>query len=178
MDLEDKVKLAIKGDDKSFYELIQLRKETLYRVAYTYVKNQEDSLDILSETVYKAYVSIKKLKEPKYFNTWLTRIMVNTAIDFIRKNKKVVYLDDNPLSEAVYNEDFNEDRMDLFDAVDKLNEKHKSIIILKYFEDMTLKEIADVMECPLGTVKTNLHRALEQLRSNLKKEEDLEYGQV
>jgi RNA polymerase sigma-70 factor (ECF subfamily) len=173
LELNEKVKLAQKGDDNVFYELMDERKKTLYITAYTYVKNKDDALDIVHDTVLKAYTNIKKLKEPQFFNTWLTRILINCSIDFIRKNKKVVSLAETTSLHAAINQDFNEQSLDLFNAISKLNEKSKTIVILKYFQDMTLTEIADMLNSPLGTVKTNLHKALKELRIELREEGEL-----
>lgn len=170
MNLGEKVKKAQKGDDNAFYELISEKKEVLYKLAYTYVKNKDDALDIIQETVYKAYMSIGKLKEPKFFNTYITRILINCALDLIKKNKNLVYtelLSENNLSTPLA----MEKNLDLHDAIDKLNEKYKTIIILKYFQDFTLSEISEILQCPIGTVKTNLHKALKELRIQLYEEE-------
>lgn len=171
LDLEEKVLKAKKGDDNAFYELISERKEMLYRTAYTYVKNKDEALDILDETIYKAYISIKKLKDPRFFNTYLTRILINISLDHIRKNKKinVVELKDNiPIEKA--NLSF-EEKHDLKEAVNKLDEKYKTVIILKYFQDMTIQEISDTLSCPLGTIKSQLHKALKLLKIDLKEGE-------
>lgn len=170
MEIEDKIKSAQRGNDDAFYELINEKKEILYKTAFTYVKNKEDALDIVQETVYKSYISIKKLKEPKYFNTWLVRILINCSIDFMRKNKKNINLNE-AISDTSYQHESKEETIDLYSAVDKLKDKYKTVVILKYFQDMTLQEIADVMECPLGTVKTNLHNALKELKLELKEGE-------
>jgi RNA polymerase sigma-70 factor (ECF subfamily) len=172
LDLHEKVRLAKNGDDNAFYDLINERKETLYITAYTYVKNKEDALDIVHDTVLKAYTSIKKLKEPHFFNTWLTRILINCSIDFIRKNKKIVSLDENTNLYASVNQDFREDALDLYNSISKLNEKSKTIVILKYFQNMTLVEISEMLNYPLGTVKSNLHKALKELRIDLIEEGD------
>ena len=66
-----------KIDKAVFIELFHQREEVLYRIAYMYVKNEDDALDIVNEAVCKAYSSVKRLKEPKYFNTWITRILIN-----------------------------------------------------------------------------------------------------
>lgn len=84
---ELKVKRAINGDEKAFIELIEKQREKLYRVAYAYVKNEEDALDIVQETVYKAYISIDTLRKPKYFNTWLTKILINISLATLKKIK-------------------------------------------------------------------------------------------
>lgn len=167
MQTEEKVIMAKKGDDNTFYDLIQQRKEMLYRTAYLYVKNDQDALDIVGETVYKAYLSIKNLKHPGYFNTWITRILINCALNHIKKTKKEL-----PLEEPLYKtrpaaSGDREAIIDLYSALDQLNDRYKTVIIFKYFQDMTLSQIAEVMQHPLGTVKTYLHKALKELRSNI-----------
>ena len=171
MELEQKIIKAKKGDDNAFYELISERKEMLYKTAFTYVKNKEDALDILNETVYRAFISIKRLKEPEFFNTWLTRILINCALDTLRKDKKVLQLDEQAGIANLSSNLAQEDVFDLNIAVDSLKEKYKTIVILKYFQDMTLAEISEVMQCPLGTVKTNLYKALKELKINLEEVE-------
>ena len=90
-----KIKLAQKGDDNAFYELISESKSQLYKTAFAYVKNKEEALDIVSDTVYKAYISIKKLKQPSFFNTWLTRILINTSLDYIKKSSRATSFEEN-----------------------------------------------------------------------------------
>ncbi|MBC8061076.1 MAG: sigma-70 family RNA polymerase sigma factor [Clostridiaceae bacterium] len=171
MDLEEKIIKAKKGDDNAFYELISERKDILYKTAFTYVKNKEDALDILNETVYRAFISIRKLKEPRFFNTWITRILINCALDTIRKDKKVLQLHEQKGLVSLSNTLPQEEVFDLYTAVDGLKERYKTIVILKYFQDMTFAEIAEVLQCPLGTVKTNLYKALQELRINLEEVE-------
>lgn len=172
MELEEKIRLAKKGDDNVFYEIIEERKKILYITAYTYVKNQEDALDIVHDAVLKAYVGIKKLKEPRFFNTWLTRILINCAIDHIRKNKKTEVLDENTDSGFTVSIGPREETMDLYNAISRLNEKCKTVVILKYFQNLTIEEISQVLDYPIGTVKSNLHRALKELRLELAEEGD------
>jgi RNA polymerase sigma-70 factor, ECF subfamily len=173
LELEERVRLAKKGDENVFYELIEERKKTLYITAYTYVKNQQDALDIVHDTVLKAYIGIKKLKEPRFFNTWLTRILINCSIDHLRKNKKTEVLDENTNSRLAVNIDSSEESLDLYNAITKLNEKCKIVVTLKYFQNLTLEEISQVLDYPLGTVKSTLHKALKELRLELSEEGDL-----
>lgn len=91
---EIKVKRAIKGSDKDFYYLMTLYKEKIYRTAYAYLKNEDVTLDVFQETVCKVYVSIRTLKEPKYFETWLIRIAINISINAYQKNKKLIYIEE------------------------------------------------------------------------------------
>lgn len=168
VDFNEKVLRARLGDDNAFAELIGERKEMLYRTAFTYVKNKDDALDIVGETIYKAYISIKKLKEPQFFNTWLTRILINISLDHIKKNKKLLPFEgEMAMNESVSSRDPAE-LLDLYYAVDRLEPKCKTIVILKYFQDFTLAQIAEVMECPIGTVKTYSMKDLKYAPHTLK----------
>lgn len=171
MDVEDKAKLAISGDEKAFEYLMEINKEGLYRAAFAYVKNEQDALDLLQETVYKAYISIDKLKEPKYFKTWLTRILINNAINFIKKNKKIEHItDDIANGSKSYEGNTVDERMDILSSIKKLEDKYQTVIVLKYFQDLTITEISEVLNCPSGTVKTYLNKALSKLRISMGEE--------
>jgi len=170
VDTNGKIKLAQKGDDNAFYELISEQKSQLYKTAFAYVKNKEEAMDIVSDTVYKAYISIRKLKEISFFNTWLTRILINTSLDCINKNSRVLSFEENLNSNTGIIIKDDDQIIDLKVAVDKLHGEYKTIVILKYFQDMTLVEIAKILQCPLGTVKTRLHKALGELKLDLKEE--------
>ena len=152
-------KEAIK-DDKAFEKLIEHYKEYLYKTAYLYVKNGADALDIVGETIYKSFIGRKKFKDYSFFKTWITRILINNAIDLLKKKKKLSSVDNNVIN-----------YIDLYDAIDLLNIKYKNAIIMRYFNGMTIEEIAKVMELPEGTVKTYLHRGKQCLARLLKEEE-------
>jgi len=165
---KDKIKKAKKGNKKAFQDLIEGEKNKLYRMAYIYVKNEHDALDIVQETIVKAFASIKNLKEDSYFSTWITRILINTALDFIQKNKKVIHLNECNSSQL---EQINVDEyMDLVQAIQKLGEPYQTVIILRYYKDFTIKQIAETLNCPEGTVKTHLHRAIKLLKKDLRRE--------
>ena len=85
MDIAKLVDMAKKGNDEAFEQLISSVRAKLYRTAYSYVRNEQDALDIYQETIYKAYISLKELKKPESFQSWITRILVSKCIDFIRK---------------------------------------------------------------------------------------------
>ncbi|MQR97598.1 sigma-70 family RNA polymerase sigma factor [Fictibacillus phosphorivorans] len=164
------VEKAKKGDQKAFMQLIDQEKEKLYRMAFMYVKNENDALDIVQDTVYKALISIKNIKDVSLFSTWITRILINTSLDFIKKKKKIVPIDQDFLER--FEEDNQpsilEERLDLLHAINDLDEKYKTVVILRYYQDFTVKQIADILEYPEGTVKTTLHRAINKLRSLMK----------
>lgn len=172
LDLKETIKNAQSGDDSAFSTLIKLNKEKLYKTAYLYVKNEEEALDILSDAVCKAYLNIKKLKEPEFFNTWIMRILINTASDTLKKKKRLRYIDDYEKFKIV-DEKFCStiaEKVDLYKAIDCLNINYKNIIILKFFEDMTIKEISTVLKRPEGTIKVYLSRAIKKLKIELKED--------
>jgi RNA polymerase sigma-70 factor (ECF subfamily) len=158
--------------DKDITALIVDRKDVLYKIAFLHLKNEEDSLDAVNEAILKAYKSYKKLKEPKLFNTWITRILINCANDHLKKRNKTIYLEDFHLNirlkDLISEEKDIDQEMDLYDAVDKLKGLSKTVIILKYFEDYTIDNIAEILSCSTSKVKNNLHKALTQLRKELK----------
>lgn len=161
----EKIEKAKKGDAQSFYELITERRELLYKTAYLYVKNEQDALDIVGETVYLAYRSIAKLKHPEYFTTWLVKIIINQALQSLKKSRPSwPLLTERDLAGLEAGLDV-EDRLDLLEAVDRLTEPYKTVIILKYLHDLPNSQIAEILEAPVGTVKTHLHRALKKLKT-------------
>jgi RNA polymerase sigma-70 factor (ECF subfamily) len=167
MDISELVRKAKKGDNAAFAELIQSSQEKLYRIAYSYVRNKDDALDIVSESVYKAFVNLESLKNPSYFNTWIIRIAINQSINFINKGRKVM-LKENIELNAAKNTPEPDEAFDLHTAMDRLDENQKAVIILKYFEDLTIAQVAEIMNRPVGTIKTYLHGALKNLRLELK----------
>lgn len=164
------IKRAMEGDKESFITLIKKYKIYLYKIAYSYVKNEEDALEILQECTYRAMINIKNIKNITSFKYWLTRIVINCALDFIKNNKKIYPLNDEieifPVKESVS----IDEKLDLYNAIDILRDNYKTVIILKYFNDMTIESIANVMDIPENTVKTYLRRAKENLNKILKED--------
>lgn len=155
--------------EDSFLSLVTKNQEKLYRIAYSYVKNKDDALDIVQESVYKAYISYHKVKEKRYENTWLVRIVINTSIDFLKKNNKVIALDMGYMENMKDSKSENiHTKVIVEEALDKLNEKQKTVVILRYFEDMKLEDIASILDAPVSTIKTTLYRALKDMKVNLK----------
>ncbi|MEH7112876.1 sigma-70 family RNA polymerase sigma factor [Neobacillus niacini] len=168
------VKKAQKGNDKAFLTLFQEYEEEIYRMAYIYVKNQNDALDVVQETAYRSFKSIKNLKEPKYFKTWLVKIAINCALDILRKRQKVIPL--RPRQEELISEEAKDDivlEITLRDLFELLTEEEKSVIILRFYQDLTINEVAGTLDIPLGTAKTILYRSIKKLRHELKGEDVL-----
>jgi RNA polymerase sigma-70 factor (ECF subfamily) len=168
--MEERVKAAKSGDSEAFRQLMDAEKMKLYAIALSYLKNEDDALEAVQETVCRAYVKLGKLREPRYFRTWLTRILIHCCIDEQKRKRKTMPLftvTDTLASDLALDEKW---RMRM--EIGRLPANLRHIIILKYYEDMTLPEIARVLDKPEGTVKTWLNRALKLLRKALRKEEE------
>ncbi|EJT6501107.1 sigma-70 family RNA polymerase sigma factor [Clostridium perfringens] len=162
------IKESMKGNKESFGILIKNNKEYLYKMAFLYVKDEQDALEVIHETVYRAFLNIEKLKKEKFFNTWITRILINVSIDFLKKKGKNEMLDESTPIRKERCEISTEEKLDLYNAIDLLNDNYKTVIIMMYFNDMKIKDISKVMEIPENTVKTYLRRAKQALGEVLK----------
>lgn len=163
-------KKAKNGDSDAFTELYKIYKIYLYKIAYSYVKDEGKALDILQECAYKGFLNVHKLKNPSIFKTWITRILINVSIDYMKKDSKIIYLDN--ASALVYNDEniSLEEKMDLYSAIDILKDNYKTVIILRYFNNMSINDIACTMDIPSNTVKSHLRRAKEALNKTLKED--------
>jgi RNA polymerase sigma-70 factor, ECF subfamily len=163
------VKKAVNGDKDSFIQLVDPIKEKLYRIAFVYLKNEDDALDCIHDGIIKAIKSLDTLKEPQYFNAWITRIIVNVCKDYIKKNNKVVLVDINNYENTLISEDNQNDiNEEIKIALNKLSENERDLIIMRYLEDKSLKDIVSNTNLPLGTVKSRLNRTLIKLRKYMR----------
>lgn len=163
------VKKAIKGDRNSFEELINIYFDRLYKEAYLRCKYEDDAKEIVQETIYKAYKNINTLKEPKYFKTWISKILINVANDYLRKNGIVDlnHKEEDYICE-VHNDNNVEVKIDLYNAIDELEDKYKDAIILRYINDLKLEEISIILDRPVNTIKTHLRKAIKDMKNLLK----------
>lgn len=160
---------AKSGDTDAFQALIHEDKENLYKMAYIYMKNEDDALEVFQETIYKALKSITTLKSNHYFSTWLTKILMNTAIETLRKKKKIVLMSHDIIKDFSGAESTHpEVQIDLLEAMDSIDEKYKTVLLLRFYEDYTIGQIAEFLACPEGTVKTNIRRGLANLKQKMK----------
>ena len=134
-------------------EYIKDNQEKLYRIAFSYSKNEEAALDIVQEAITKALKNINKLSEESYIKTWFYRILINESLQYIRKNKRILTYELEAIENKVdCNVDFAEG-LDVYKYVQDLNEKLKTVIILRFFEDMKISEIAKITKTNESTVK-------------------------
>lgn len=137
------IKVRGRSLEKRFEKSVIENKESFYRLAYYYVKNHHDAMDILQESILlKGYSSLSKIKDESAIDKYLNRIIINTAIDFIRKNSKMIFTDDECLKEKIV--DFDEN--DINYAVEDLEPELKSIIVLKYFHGYKISEVAEILD--------------------------------
>lgn len=157
------------------YRLIEENKENLYRLAYSFVKNRDEALDIVQDTIYKAIVSIDSLRNPEFLKSWLYRIAINCAHNSLRKTRRIIFMDMSILENVMYHSDNKCDEIfDVRQALAKLDLKYKTVIILRFFEDMTLESVAEILDVPVSTVKSRLYRGLQKLKIDLQEVEHLE----
>lgn len=144
-------------------DFIVENRDSAYRLAYSYVHEREDALDIVQDSVCKALSSVKSLDRPDAVKTWFYRIVINTAIDFIRRHKKHLFVEVDRLAAA--NDSYSD--FDLSSAIASLSTANKTVIVLRFHENMKLDEIATVMNENLSTTKTRLYSSLKKLRVQL-----------
>ena len=159
------LKLRGKTLEIKFEECVTCNKEKFYRLAYTYVKNSHDAMDILQESILKGYSNLSKVKDIIALDKWMNRIIINTALDFLRKSSKETVIDKESIivDKVATTADEN-----LSYAIDALDPGLKTIIILKYFHGYTINEVADILEISVSTVKNRMHKALSLLRVDIK----------
>ena len=175
------VQLAQQGNTHAFRQLFEENKRKVFSLAFQYTKNKEDAEDILQETFIKAYHSLNKFKaqDNTNFSSWLYRIGINASIDHLRKNKmkKDNYIDSDQIPSISSDEGFShpehavrikEIRTKLELTLNKLPKGQRMVFILRHYQQLSVKEIADYMECSEGSVKKQLFRAVETFKKKLK----------
>lgn len=169
-----------KKDKNAFMELFKGYEKYLYKLCYSYVQNEQDALDIMQEIYIKIFRNIVKFNEKMPFHPWFRRVAVNTCINF----KRAIKYNTVSINEDKENSHSLEEQLSSGNDVEKyieqqdlsniiktqltlLSPKHRMVILLRYFEDLSYEEIATVLDMPIGTVKTNLFRARNLLKNKL-----------
>ena len=154
------VKKAQKRDDQAFVELMETYKSSMYKVARSYLHRDEDIADAVSQTILDCYDNIVKLHDPKYFKTWMIRILINNCKDMIRQNQKEHLLEAPPEKGEECMELKNYEFQELMNSLD---DKYRVILLLYYGEGFKIREIAQILEMDENTVKTRLSRGRKKL---------------
>ena len=143
-----------------------------YRLAYSYVKNADEALDVVQEAAIKAFVHRSSLRNPQNIKAWFYRILVNESLTWLRRNRRMYTVPSDYL-EGMQSEERTErfdENLDLYKAVLQLDPKLRTVVLLRFFEGMKLEDIAVVTNARLSTVKTRLYRALKELKTMLGEE--------
>lgn len=172
----------MKGNQDAFEDIVTFFQHRLYHVCYRMLGNAQEAEDIAQEAFVRAYVNIHTFDQKRKFSTWLFRIATNLCIDRIRKKKPDYYLDAevpgteglDMYSQLAASGELPEEEVEKMEMqqrvqyeISRLPDKYRSVIILRYMEELSLQEIGDILELPLGTVKTRVHRGREVLRKQM-----------
>ena len=157
------IKRAPKHDTDAFIQLIEEYKTALYKVAKTYLKNEEDVADVIQGTILSAYEHIGELKTVSYFKTWLIRILINHCTDVVRQQKRVVSMEQAEEQTGT----FLESDYEFYELIRELPEKDRTIFLLYYGECFNAREIAELLGWNENTVKSRLQRGRKKLKQVL-----------
>ncbi|MCK9478065.1 MAG: sigma-70 family RNA polymerase sigma factor [Firmicutes bacterium] len=152
--------------NKLFNDYLVTNLDLAYRFAFTFVKNEKDAEDIVSDSVLKALKSINRLKKPQHLKTWFYKIIANTAFTHLKKKSKLYFIENNKMDTLCEsNDDYS--HITIQSIVSLLDENHRVVIVLRFLEDMKIKEISEVLNINENTVKTRLYSALKLLKISL-----------
>ncbi|HEY4544529.1 MAG TPA: sigma-70 family RNA polymerase sigma factor [Tissierellaceae bacterium] len=163
---KSKVCEAKKGNKEAFLGLIDENRINIYRVARGILKNEEDIKDAIHNTLINSYTNLNTLKNDEYFKTWLIRILINECNKILRDNKNSIILDDEIIEFGNSSRDEYKN-FDLVKAIGELEDNLRIVITLFYFEDLSIKDISQIIDIPEGTVKSRLSRARTSLKEIL-----------
>lgn len=160
------IKQAKKGDKEALLQLVMAQQADYYKLAYVYMKNNDDVLDALQDMIVILYENIDKLKKEDSFYSWSKTILVNTCKHKLRNTNKIISLDDvkEESIDGVYTE--SEERMVLEKHLAKLSNIHQEVIRLRYFMDLDYDSISEILKIPLGTVKSRLNIGMKKLKES------------
>ncbi len=140
--------------------------DNAYRFAFTYTKNLQDAEDVVNESVIKALRSVGTLKNTQYIKSWFYKIIVNTSLTHLKASKKLNLVNYEDAAANSFSED-DYSNLSLSSLTEKLDVKYKSVIVLRFLENMTINEISRILDLNENTVKTRLYKALAIIKINM-----------
>ena len=144
--------------------------QKFYRIAYCYVYQKEAAMDILQNAICKALENYESLRNEKAVKTWFYRILINECFQYLKKGKREILCEPETMKEDIYYEEAYEPKLEVYSKVCNLPEQMKAIVILHYYDQLTLKEISLTLDVNISTVKTRLYAALKRLKKELEVE--------
>jgi RNA polymerase sigma-70 factor, ECF subfamily len=164
------IEKAKDGNKSALNTLFQLNHKTLFGFVIKMTANETIAQDITQETLFKAFLSIKKFKGNAKFSTWLISISINVYKDYLRK-KSNLELQENTVSDLENTEDRAIMYLQYKEAINELKQmplKKRTAFVLKHYYGYSLEEISEIMNCPVGTVKSRISNCIDALRKSLK----------
>ncbi|MBD2844081.1 RNA polymerase sigma factor SigW [Paenibacillus sp. IB182496] len=177
-------RMALKGDQQAFAEIVGLYQDKLYHMAYRMLGNRQEAEDVVQDTFLRVHKNLERYDQSMKFSTWIYRIATNLSIDRLRKRRPGYSLDAEssehegldgysmlpsddrtPESEAL----LSETQRTVHQAMATLPPKYKSVMVLRYLHELSLQEVGEVLDMPVTTVKTRLHRGRDFLRKKLER---------
>jgi RNA polymerase sigma-70 factor (ECF subfamily) len=152
-----------------FCEYIREHENAMYALALSILNNQADAGEAVSESVFRAYKNLDTLKNKKSFKPWILRIVHNTAVEMIRKNERMIPMDEIPVTTDNSSQDLTA-KLALRDAVAGLKQPYRTLVVLFYYEDFSTARIAQITNTNIVTVRKQLSRARKMLREILKED--------
>jgi len=181
IETEEAVQRFLEGEEEAFGRIVRRWERKIYNLAWRMVGNREDAQDIVQETFLSVFKSLRYLRDPASFSTWMYQIALNHCRARRRSRSPHLSLDDpgadqmidkKPLATGIPAEDRG-DPLEILDMIQKslagLSDDHRSAIVLKEYMGLSLEELANVMECPLSTAKSRLYHGLREVQRNLKR---------
>jgi RNA polymerase sigma-70 factor, ECF subfamily len=173
-----RIAATLAGDASAFGDLVLKYQDRLYNIVVHVVGNAEDARDVVQETLVQAFVKLETFRQTSAFYTWLYRIAFNVAVSFRRRRRPLLAADCSPQSDGVEpldDEDGPSQRLEreerrrqIRHALTQISPEHRAILVLREIEGCRYEAIAEILELPVGTVRSRLHRARLELRDQLK----------
>ncbi|WP_249168681.1 RNA polymerase sigma factor [Alkaliphilus sp. B6464] len=157
-----------KNNLEPLYEWFNNRKDKYYKIGWAYLYNHYDVEDVFQNTIMKVYQNISQLREERFFETWVTSIFINECKRILRNREKISIIEDLDKTEVQQGHNIY---LELKDGLDRLEDIHREVLTLKYISGYSQEEIGEILNIPIGTVKSRIYRGLKQLRSNIEEVE-------
>jgi len=151
--------------DEEFEKLIKTSQDDLYRIARAKLNNEEDIMDVIQNTIFSAYKNFNKLREKKYFKTWIIRILINQCNQFYNKRKKIINISE--FTENIYEKSFTNNinaSIDFNLLLNNLNENERIVISLYYSKNYSCDDIANILNMNINTVRSHLKRGKDKIK--------------
>lgn len=164
MDVQELVIKSKNGDISAFMKLLREKEEIIYKISFTYTKNKYDAEDCISEAAIKAFDKIKQLRNPEKFYSWYISVLINVCRRSIREKVKASSEEELNFVRDEFSYRSVDDKIIIEGLLSKLKKDERDILALRYLKDYSIKEISNIMDMPLSTIKTKIYRSLNVLK--------------